>query len=361
MTVGIILAVIITAFIIELLFVALYPGVSVPRQYLEEITGRSSREEVSLSAPREKVTFQIQGTTVNGWLFMPQEQTTPVPCIVMGHGLGGVKKMGLEIYAARFQQSGIALLAFDYRHMGKSEGNPRQLIWIHHQLEDYAAAVSYARSLDEIDPSRIALWVTSLSGAHVIATAARDTGIACISAQCTLLDGLEAAEGQRHRLGLKYVFRIARQSRRNMVRSWLGLSPHKIPIFGKPGTIALLADTAAWNAAEEIAPDGYINEACARIAIRMDKCRPIQQMDKINCPVLLQICDLDITNPPAVVKKAEEKLGTLVRVIHYPIDHFDIYQGDRLDKAIADQFSFFQQHLLEKPFDMSISGPPNKT
>ncbi|MBN1374881.1 MAG: alpha/beta hydrolase [Dehalococcoidia bacterium] len=353
--IGILLAVIIAAFIIELMFVALYPGVSVPRQYLEEITGRPRRNEAATSAKREEVTFQVRGTTVNGWLFMPQGQSSPVPCIVMAHGLGGVKNMGLEIYAARFQQAGIAVLAFDYRYMGDSEGAPRQLIWIPHQLEDYAAAVSYARSINEIDPSMIALWGTSLSGGHVIVTAARDNRIACVSAQCPLLDGLAAAEEQRDHIGLKHVFRMAGHAQRDLVRSWLGLSPHKIPIVGKPGTVALMADVNAWKTFEELAPDDYINESCARIAIRMDKYRPINQMDKIHCPVLLQICDRDITNPLAVVKRAEEKLGQMIRVVHYPIDHFDIYLGDNLDKAIEDQLAFFEQHLLKKPGGTSIS------
>ena len=72
----------------------------------------------------------------------------------MGHGFGGTKDAGLERYAIRYQDAGFAVLIFDYRHLGESEGEPRQLIWIPYQLQDYLAAIEYARSLKEIDPGR---------------------------------------------------------------------------------------------------------------------------------------------------------------------------------------------------------------
>jgi hypothetical protein len=58
---------------------------------------------------------------------------------------------------------------FDYRHFGASDGQPRQLIDIAGQLDDYRAAICFARSLRGVNAKRIALWGTSLSGGHVIA------------------------------------------------------------------------------------------------------------------------------------------------------------------------------------------------
>ena len=78
-----------------------------------------------------------------------------------GERFGGTRE-GLEPYAVRYQEAGFFSLVFDYRHFGESDGEPRQLIWIPYQLEDYAAAIKYARSLEEIDPEKIALWGTSM-------------------------------------------------------------------------------------------------------------------------------------------------------------------------------------------------------
>lgn len=342
---GIILGVIVGAFIIELLIAGLYPGVSVPKQDLKARLQSSPDRKGEKFGLRKDVTFTVDGTSISAWLYLPEKMSSSVPCIVMANGLGGTKNMALDAYAVRFQEAGMAVLAFDYRYTGKSSGSPRQLIWIPSQLEDYAAAISYVRSLKQINPAKVALWGTSLSGGHVLVTAAKDKNIACVAAQCPLLDGGEAAEAQLHLVGIKHIFKMAGHGQRDLVRSWLGLSPHKIPIVGKPGTIALMADMDAWNAFEELAPDDFVNEACARIAIRMDKYRPINQLDKIHCPVLLQVCDYDIALPVNVVKKAEERLGQFAQVIHYPIGHFDIYRKGNFEKAVNDQLSFYSKYL----------------
>jgi len=67
---------------------------------------------------------------LSAWLYLPLHQPAPFPCIIMGNGLGGTKDTGLEPYAIRFQNAGFAVLVFDYRYFGESEGTPRQLIWI---------------------------------------------------------------------------------------------------------------------------------------------------------------------------------------------------------------------------------------
>jgi hypothetical protein len=44
----------------------------------------------------------------------------------------------------RFAAARLAVLLFDYRHFGESGGQPRQLIDIRQQLEDYRAAIRFA-------------------------------------------------------------------------------------------------------------------------------------------------------------------------------------------------------------------------
>jgi uncharacterized protein len=90
------------------------------------------------------------------------------PCVVLGHGLGGTVDSGLLPFAERFAAAGIDALAFDYRYFGASDGEPRQLLSVPRQLEDYAAAIAYARSLEGVDPQRIVLWGSSYSGGHVV-------------------------------------------------------------------------------------------------------------------------------------------------------------------------------------------------
>jgi fermentation-respiration switch protein FrsA (DUF1100 family) len=328
------------AYGIYMLFIAVVPGISVSEQPIDSSSAPTPAEPVP--AYREDVAFEVESTKISAWLYLPTERTGPHPCIVIGHGLGGTKATGLDAYASAFRDAGFAALAFDYRCLGDSEGEPRQLVWIPNQLEDWRGAIEYARSRDEIDPERIALWGSSLSGGHVVKTAAEDNRICAVAAQVPLLDGNAGGFTAVNRIGLGLMLRLAFvHGLRDLVRSWLRLSAHKIPLFGRSGTVAAIADDASWEIAARMTPDGFVNEVCARILIRMDKYHPIKALDEVSCPVLLQACEQDVALPQRVVDEAEEILGERGTVIRYPLDHFDIYVGEYREQAVAAQLEFF--------------------
>ena len=340
-----VIGIIVGLIVLELAIVAIVPGFSVPKQRLEKAIDPSKEADAPSSVSRKEVSFNVKGTSISAWLYLPEKVSAPIACIIMGNGFGGSKDVVMESYAMRYQQAGFAVLAFDYRHFGESEGEPRQLIWVPHQLEDYVAAIEYARGLKEIDPARIALWGTSMSGGHVIVTAAKDNQIACVSAQCPGLDGRASAKMAFKREGIGYSLRMMMHGQRDLVRSWLGLSSHTIPIVGKPGSIACMTTPDAYEFFERLTPDNFINEVCARINIRGDKYRPVTHARNVRCPVLLQICVNDNITPLSAAEETEKELGKYGEVKHYPIGHFDIYIGDNFEKALGDQLDFFKKHL----------------
>ncbi|HEY4997182.1 MAG TPA: alpha/beta hydrolase, partial [Solirubrobacteraceae bacterium] len=105
------------------------------------------------------------------------------PCVVLAHGFAGTVDSGLLPYAEGFAAAGLDALAFDYRHFGASAGEPRQLLSISSQLEDYAAAIAFARELEGVDPGRIVVWGSSFSGGHVVPVAVSDGGVVAAIAQ----------------------------------------------------------------------------------------------------------------------------------------------------------------------------------
>lgn len=129
---------------------------------------------------RADVWFDSGGTACAGSFYRPQGVGAAVACVVMAHGAAGTKDLGLSAYAEGFVGAGLAVLLFDYRHFGASGGQPRQLIDIARQLDDYRFAVRFARTCEGVDPTRIALYGTSLSGGHVLAVAASDPLIAAV-------------------------------------------------------------------------------------------------------------------------------------------------------------------------------------
>ncbi len=336
------LVVLAAVFLLYLLVVAFVPGLSVAPQPLDP--------QISPARPTQKpppfrsdVRFDVRGTPVSAWLYRPEPSAGPTPCVVMGCGAAGTKDMGMEPYALRFRDAGCAVLLFDYRHWGESGGEPRQLMWIPYQLEDYAGAVAFARGLGGIDPARLALWGTSLSGGHVVVAAARDHGVACLLAQCPALDGRAQALAAFKKGGMP--FSIIVHAQRDLVRSWFGSSAHTLPIIGKPGSVALLTEPATVEAFARLAPEGFVNETCARIVIRGDKYRPVTRARKVRCPALFQICEHDELTPIDATEKAARIMGGLAEVRRYPIGHFDIYFGEHFERSIRDQLAFLRRHL----------------
>jgi dienelactone hydrolase len=341
--IGIIISIIIGLFVLELAIVTFSPGFSVSEQRL--VKTQQETMEVGSKQPRSRkdVTFNVKGTSICAWLYLPVDLSTPVPCIVMGHGFGGTKDMLLENYAIRYQEAGFAVLAFDYRHFGESEGEPRQLLLIPNQLEDYVAAIEYARSLEEIDPTRIALWGTSASGGYGIVIAEKDKNIACVVAQCPGLDDEASEEMFIKRAGIRHILRLFVHGQRDMMRSYLGLSPHKIPIVGKPGSFAFLNTKDAYDGYRKLAPESFINEVCARVILHSQGYKPAKLIRDVHCPVLIQICEYDSLAP--IRDEIEKELRKYAEVKSYPIGHFDIYIGSNFEKSVVDQLDFFKKYL----------------
>ena len=112
---------------------------------------------------RQELFFPSGEDRCHAWLYLPEGATeaTPAPVLVMGHGLGAIKEMRLAAFAERFQAEGYACLVFDYRYFGQSGGDPRELLSIPRQREDWRAAVAFARTLPEVDPDSVVAWGTS--------------------------------------------------------------------------------------------------------------------------------------------------------------------------------------------------------
>ena len=332
--------------VIYMLIVMFAPGFSVPYQIPELAKSKTNSAAPSVPGFRKDVTFDVEGAAIHAWLYLPEDLSQKVPCIIMATGLGGTKNMILESYAVRFREAGFAVLAFDYRFFGESGGEPRQLIWMPHQLADLEGAIKYARNLNEVDFEKIALWGTSAGGAHVVTAAARDNKIACVSAMVPMLDpGFQADESEEdHSAWLS--FKMFVHGQRDIARSRFGLAPHRIPIVGKPGTVGLMTSADAYSDFVKLLPENYNNQACARIILRAMLYRPVDTAQNIKCPVLLQLSKNDSLLPLKASEETIQKLGDLAEVEYYSSGHFEIYTGENFERSVGEQTAFFKKHLL---------------
>ena len=292
---------------------------------------------------REDVWFNSGSDRISAWLYRPASEGD-APLLVMAHGLGAVRTMRLDAYAERFCEAGYACLVFDYRNFGDSEGAPRQLLDIRMQLQDWTAAVAYARTLPGIDPNRIGLWGTSFGGGHVIATAARLPGLAAVVSQCPFTDSIASLGAMSPLISA----RITALAVRDLIGARLGRPPVMVQTAGRPGEVALMHAPDAYPGFLGLVPDGVElrNEVAARIGLKLLPYRPGRLAAKVPCPILFCICETDTVAPSdptrryaATAPRGEIKL--------YPEGHFEIYVGDAFERVLADQLEFLQRNLLK--------------
>lgn len=120
----------------------------------------------------KRVTFRSGEDTCGGYLY-GETGVTPRPCVVVCTGFSGTQDTpSVVANAGAFADAGYVALTLDYRNVGESGCEPRQLVDIPGQLADIHAAVECARRHDGVDPGRIVLWGTP-----------RDARIAAVIAQ----------------------------------------------------------------------------------------------------------------------------------------------------------------------------------
>jgi fermentation-respiration switch protein FrsA (DUF1100 family) len=289
---------------------------------------------------RLDVAFPSDGDHCRAWLFTPEAERPPL--VILGHGLGGTRELGLEPYARRFADAGIAALVFTYRHFGDSDGEPRQLLDIERQLGDWAAALAYGRGLAGIDGERVALWGTSFGGGHVIEAAARDGVVAAVVSQCPFTDGLAATRAASPRSLARAMAPALRDELARVRRK----PPVLVPLVGPPGSTALMTSPDSEAGYHALIPPGvdFQGGVSARFLSRVGLYRPGRSASKVTCPILFCICDKDAVAP---AETALRYAATAPRgeVRRYPIGHFDIYLGEAFERAVGDQTEFLVRHL----------------
>jgi fermentation-respiration switch protein FrsA (DUF1100 family) len=297
----------------------------------------------SASFERTDLFFSSSGTRCAAWHYQPAHAAGRVPCVVLAHGFAGVREDRLEAFAERFAQAGFAALVFDYRHFGASDGQPRQLLDIDQELDDWRAAIAFARSLDGVDAQRIAIWGTSFSGGHVMTLAAEDASLAAVICQAPFTDGLKTSGS----VSLRQFLRLAGAGLRDQLGALVGRPPYTVNVVGAPGSLAMMTTPDALPGYGSLAPSGTDGhrQVAARIALRLPFYRPALQAERIRSPILFCICDQDVVVAPGPALEAAAR-APRSEVKRYPRGHFDIYQGAGFEQAVSDQVEFLSRHLL---------------
>ena len=296
------------------------------------------------SFTREDVSFDSHGTSCAAWLYRPDAVTNP-PVIVMAHGFAAIRVLRLDAYADRFAEAGYAVLVFDYRGWGDSDGEPRRVLDIGAQQQDWRAALAYARSLEGVDTDRVVVWGTSFGGGHALRLAAEDHDLVAVIAQVPHISGPASAFSSSPTVAA----RLAAAGVRDQLGAWAGRGPYRLPAVGEPGSVAMMTSPDALPMAERLAGDRWAelfpeSDVAARIALRVPFYSPGRRVHKITAPTLVQVAKRDSVTPFEVAMKAARRIPRH-EVRTYDCQHFEPYLEPYFDTVVADQLAFLAQHV----------------
>jgi pimeloyl-ACP methyl ester carboxylesterase len=294
---------------------------------------------------RAKVHFVSGDTQCAAWHY----PGTNGACVIMAGGFAVTMGPGTERFAMRFNAAGFTVLAFDYRHLGDSGGQPRQIVRLREQLADWQAAIAFAPTLPGVDPTRVAIWGFSVSGGHVLRVAARNPKLAAAIAQTPNADGQAAARNAtRHQRPLA-LLRFTNRAVLDALGGLVGRRPLLVALAGEPGTVALLTTSDAVNGGRALDPDNrypdWQQEVAARSALRVTFYRPGRYATRVRCPLLVVVCDQDQSAlaGPALRAAKRAPAGELVRM---PGGHYEPFLGGHEHAAEA-ELAFLRRQLLD--------------
>ncbi|KVX56538.1 alpha/beta hydrolase [Burkholderia stagnalis] len=298
---------------------------------------------------RYDIEFLSEGTILRGWFYEPDPQGTGTathPAIVMAHGFSAVKEQYLDRYAEVFAASGFAVLVYDHRGFGASDGHPRQEVDPVLQRRGYRDAISYLLTRPDVDAARIGIWGTSYSGGHVLEVAAIDRRVKCVVSQVPTISGYQSAL-RRTRSDL--VPALLTRFDEDRAHRFAGGTPAMLPaVSDDPQVACAMAGADAFlfftESAARFAPN-WKNEVTLRSAEMARENEPGQYVARISpAPLLMIVADQDWLTPTDLCLQAwqaalEPKQLLMINGGHFTpyVEHFEA-----TSRAAA---QWFERHL----------------
>lgn len=284
-----------------------------------------------------KSTFDSQSVKCAASLHLPPG-TQPFPVILMAHGWGGVQDALTLPFYPRFLEAGFAVMTFDYRGWGESEGQPRQVINPQHREHDIEQALSHLKAQPQIDSASIVLWGTSFGGGHAVSVAARHPELLGVIAQVPMLDGMAAVTATP----LLRLLRFGLYAGIDLLR---GSKPLYVPVVSPPGTFSSMDRDGAAEAMQrglEAKGGTYDNRVAARSLLTMGPYRPFKALKHIKIPALIVGATRDSV-APFVEQKIHAIGNPCLQLETLDANHFDPYFEPAFSVNIGHQLKFLRR------------------
>lgn len=296
------------------------------------------------------------GVVLRGWLYLPEGASAqaPVPGVVMAHGFSATKEMALDDYATVFCAGGLAVLAYDHRCLGASDGEPRQVINPWAQTRDYRYAIGWFAARPEVARDRIGVWGSSFSGGEVLVLGAVDERVRAVVASVPFAG-----------LGGDYADQAAVDEKFAALREALcdlsGAGPADtteppsgpLAVVHEPGEAEGVRVFLGQPEASEWFLDvgrregaRWRNQVWLRAAFGGEPAfDPGVAVSHLRAPVLFAVATHDVVAPTEVAVAAFDRAPEPKQLEMIDGHHFTPYRGDASARAAAVARDFFLEHL----------------
>ncbi|HET7028575.1 MAG TPA: alpha/beta fold hydrolase [Candidatus Limnocylindrales bacterium] len=292
----------------------------------------------------EEVRFYSRGSALAGTLMLPDDASAerPVPGIAQGPGWLGLRDAKLyKPYHEALLAAGMAVLVFDYRGFGDSEGDATYLDPAT-QVEDWRNAVTYLAARVEIDASRIGAFGSGgTGGGNAVMAAGLDPRIKATVSQVPVADGRDWLHRmRREHEWLEFLARIERDA---TTRAETGVAECVEPRDGIMVPTPERRTTTVKSDVDKRVP-AQVELASAEAIFAY---RPIDVVDRISPRALMIICvERDATTPEDHAFALYERAGAPKRlVVQTGTTHYGAYEQyrDVVNPLIVE---WFERHLV---------------
>ncbi len=294
----------------------------------------------------QPVSFYSEGVKLRGDLFLPDGVAANErrPGIVLCHGYTGVRSLYLPDNARLLTEAGYAVLTFDYKGWGDSDG-PKSRLSPYGRVIDSQAALTFLGTQLSVDRDRLGLYGTSYGGATVVWTAAIDPRVRCVVSVVGIGHGRRWMRSVRR--PDEFADLLDRSAADRAKRNVTGASEFV------ERTDILLPDrqSAELAAAARAGNPGAVSQIPLEFIDDTLTFHPEWVVDKIAPrPLMLITTDNDRLVPPEESAELYRRAGEPKRlVVLRGFGHYEVYTGDCFRQVMEHTLGWYRQHLPVSP------------
>jgi uncharacterized protein len=329
-----------------------YPRIAAVRQpAIRAVAENSSQPSVSpvASAPQaakseitpKTVTFFSEGVKLVGDLYLPAGLAAGEKRagIVLCYGYTGVRTLFLTPTAHALSEAGYAVLTFDYKGWGDSDG-PKTRLAPYSRVADAQAALTFLSIQPQVDSDRLGIYGSSYGGSTVVWVTAIDPRVKCVVSVSGVANGLRWMRSVRH--PDEYADLLERSAADRIRRVTTGQSEFvdRTEIIMTDRQSAAISDAARQNTAKIVSkiPLEYVDDTASF--------NPEWVVDKISPrPALFITTDNDRIAPGQVEEMYAHAGEPKKLVVLKGFGHYQVYAGEGLRQLTEATLSWFRQYL----------------